>query len=306
MSGVSPAAFGKFSLACGGRRRAFTLVELLVVIAIIGVLVALLLPAIQAAREAARRSSCGNNLKQLGLALQNYHDARKIFPMAAITTNQGVSNANQGPTWVVGILAFVEGANVISLFNKNAFYMDQLSNLSFRSSNLPFMICPSDAFAATPCSGGFLGLSNGVWARGCYAVNASVKYDCFYDVTNNVSTWWTDLTSRGVMGPNVALSMKQITDGTSKTIAVSEMRRPRSERRARSLGVTGGWQRHVRSRFQCIPNSKRWRELHRRRRAKLCGRSSATIRRPCPRLPGGSEHGSSDVCIGDGLHSRLS
>ena len=92
-------------------RRGFTLVELLVVIAIIGVLVALLLPAIQAAREAARRTQCNNNLKNIGLGLQNYHDTYKTFPMGAMHTGLRIAPC-LGPSWQYGILPFMEQRNI--------------------------------------------------------------------------------------------------------------------------------------------------------------------------------------------------
>jgi prepilin-type N-terminal cleavage/methylation domain-containing protein len=230
--------------------RAFTLVELLVVIAIIGVLVALLLPAIQAAREAARRSSCGNNLKQLGLALQNYHDARKTFPYSCVATSNtgtvasytgnfgvvatGCDYDQQGPNWVVAILPFIEGGNVISIYNKNAFYVDNPSNVSFRSSTLPFMLCPSDSNGTTPYVSTTMPATSattagqvGSWGRGCYAANAVVN-DLATSIAKSspasLQTCWTSLLKRGVMQPNVAASMKQITDGTSKTVILAEVR----------------------------------------------------------------------------------
>jgi prepilin-type N-terminal cleavage/methylation domain-containing protein len=91
--------------------RGFTLVELLVVIAIIGILVALLLPAIQAAREAARRTQCNNNLKNIGMGLWNYHDTYKTFPMGVMRKEVGGTGII-GPSWQYGILSFMEQRNI--------------------------------------------------------------------------------------------------------------------------------------------------------------------------------------------------
>jgi prepilin-type N-terminal cleavage/methylation domain-containing protein/prepilin-type processing-associated H-X9-DG protein len=115
---------------------AFTLVELLVVIAIIGVLVALLLPAIQAAREAARRSQCTNNLKQIGLATLNYHDAARGLPSVRVADGQ--------QTWLMLILDHMEAANVKGLWNSQlgCFYDQRIET---RTAAIDTYFCPSQA-----------------------------------------------------------------------------------------------------------------------------------------------------------------
>jgi prepilin-type N-terminal cleavage/methylation domain-containing protein len=119
-------------------RRAFTLVELLVVIAIIGVLVALLLPAVQAAREAARRTKCLNNLKQIGLAMHNYHDTHGCFP----NTRRDASY-----TWMVTIMPFVEQQNLYSEWKQGPSYHTQTQMA--RETKVDMYYCPSRRSAST-------------------------------------------------------------------------------------------------------------------------------------------------------------
>ncbi len=116
------------------RRQAFTLVELLVVIAIIGILVALLLPAIQAAREAARRAQCTNNLKQMGIAAHNFHDTHKALPPSRIVEHQA--------TWLYLILPYMEDVQLGTLWDisEGDFY-DQ--SYQVRTAQVPTYICPS-------------------------------------------------------------------------------------------------------------------------------------------------------------------
>src|SRR6478672_10839736 len=118
-------------------RSAFTLVELLVVIAIIGVLVALLLPAVQAAREAARRSQCSNHLKQLGLALHSFEDVNKALVPSRMENYGGV-------TWAVFILPYLEQDQFYKQWDINRWYYDQGPNGNvIRQTQLKIFYCPS-------------------------------------------------------------------------------------------------------------------------------------------------------------------
>ena len=124
--------------------RGFTLIELLVVIAIIAILVALLLPAVQQAREAARRTQCKNNLKQISLALHNYHDVHKCFPQSGMWKWAGGWAPTTGRSWLFMILPYVE--------QKNAFEDSDVGQPTWFDFNvsgldLPFMNCPSDPLA---------------------------------------------------------------------------------------------------------------------------------------------------------------
>ena len=135
-------------VARGNRRKAFTLVELLVVIAIIGVLVALLLPAVQAAREAARRAQCTNNLKQMGLALNNHVSALGTFPQGGTDPwhDEGAANGSnrfsKGYGWLVQILPYVENQNLQNV-SKGYGAGDKQRDLDVRKTPVSMYFCPS-------------------------------------------------------------------------------------------------------------------------------------------------------------------
>ena len=222
------------------RRVGFTLVELLVVIAIIGILVAMLLPAVQAAREAARRMSCGNNLKQIGIALHNYHDVHKTFPPSSHWVNNGsginqTNNAQLSENWVIMMLPYFEQQPLFEAFDLKNFITSSV-NAAARGTEIEAMMCPSDSFNRKPFNGAAPGskdtsnLGNG-WARGNYAANAALGYMRSSSNENDAglptSGGWSGPRKnryRGVMGANVSLKIAEITDGTSNTVLVGEIR----------------------------------------------------------------------------------
>ncbi len=206
------------------RRFAFTLVELLVVIAIIGVLVSLLLPAVQSAREAARRTQCINNLRQLCLGLLNYEAALGSFPMG-FEYPAGVNPAtlvNMGPNWAVRVLPYIEEQGLFDQFDLTSYVSDAV-NQQPRSARLSVMLCPSDTFN----SQSMIIQPQKTWGRGNYAANGGNgpllirSPDGIYGPD---SPGWKDRRRRGVIGPNVAARLRGVTDGTTKSILLAEVR----------------------------------------------------------------------------------
>lgn len=133
------------------RRHGFTLVELLVVIAIIGILIALLLPAVQAAREAARRMQCGSNLKQIGIALHNYESAHRVLPPAVIywpilPPNNGSNRGSPGHTLLALILPFLEQTAQYDMYRFDLRNLNTL-NRNAVEPDISIYQCPSDTSA---------------------------------------------------------------------------------------------------------------------------------------------------------------
>ena len=129
-----------------GRRRGFTLIELLVVIAIIAVLIALLLPAVQQAREAARRTQCKNNLKQISLAMHNYHDVMNMFPLNYRPRGNTFDDATYSVwSWIQGLLPYVEQGNQFAQLVPGLPMETHAPSKKASETALPFLLCPSDS-----------------------------------------------------------------------------------------------------------------------------------------------------------------
>ncbi len=226
------------------RFRAFTLIELLVVIAIIAVLIALLLPAVQQAREAARRTQCKNNMKQLGLALHNYHDTHNKLPSTATV------NLNQGANMFVMILPFIDQAplyNSINM-NSNSYPLSNTSNPSYEQVPIAAFRCPTDTsklFYGTSASLSYCASLGPVAVASNVLVTPPIcsayPGNVFGDGSN-----MDDITGAAMPGimnrTGYSARFRDVTDGLSNTIFMGEIRSECSDHEQQSwAGLNSHW-----------------------------------------------------------------
>jgi prepilin-type N-terminal cleavage/methylation domain-containing protein/prepilin-type processing-associated H-X9-DG protein len=243
------------------RRRAFTLIELLVVIAIIGILIALLLPAVQKIREAAARMQCSNNLKQIGLGAHNYHDtngrlpAASLIPYASVDTDGNLLMQEAfGPNWAVWLLPYIEQGPLFEQANPASYpgfavvkdggnkgsrnmvggadYAKfNLSWRVIRAATVKTYLCPSDPNNQQPYVDNTPGVTSPLetgWARGNYAANAG--FDDYDHVSGGVrhiaaqASPLKGLVCNGPMVANYGARFTDISDGLSNTILFNEIR----------------------------------------------------------------------------------
>lgn len=202
-------------------RRGFTLVELLVVIAIIGILIALLLPAVQAAREAARRAQCANNLKQLGMAMHNYHSSMKCFPPGFMAIDHNGAPAG-GWAWGVFLMPYIEQSALKDTLSATKYKLAEVIQdpnlLKMLQMNLPVFTCPSSTLEPLR---EFQGSGSEMVATSGYTCNRGFFNYRYGDKSGNPLIPLSQK-NNGIFYAESNTRIRDVLDGTSNTIALGE------------------------------------------------------------------------------------
>ena len=219
------------------RRRGFTLIELLVVIAIIAILIALLLPAVQQAREAARRSQCINNLKQLGLAMHNYHDSHGAFPPGWIGATPAGANMEEisGFAWGAHLLPYVDQGPLYNQANFHTSCFDVTTNSAVLKAVLPVFRCPTDPSRELWTIFEEANPSNALATLPTANYVGSFGTEGAEDLCENPPFPAAQCRGDGVLYHNSVTRMRDLTDGSSNTLMVGEHRTD-----TRSIITAGG------------------------------------------------------------------